>query len=698
MDEEGNSRAWRTANLDLQNENALLRLRSAKLVLHRPRERGRKTGPRSGQNTRERIMSGFLGGLTPANSADLAAAAAQNATSDKVAAGDSLATATLLDAGYSNVTGADGTKGVRMSTIRRQVVFNDDSENNLLVYPNTVEQAIDGGDDGQPSAVQPGSWGEFFYRNLLALLLIVSLASNAFATTYYVRSTAAGDTGGNDGSADSDDKAFKTVAKGVSVLAAGDTLNIKSGTYLNETSGGGFLLIPPYASATTIQGTAGNPTKPIISSLLDAGSVNVQFGDSGTSDNAHLTITGLQFSVPAGKVVTCGTFRSMGFSFVDCVFTANPHTSPGIHVVDGGWYTSAGQSLSFSGCSFLATPTTVTDCVDGIYFTPTNGRILASLTLTDCTISVPGQAITLASSTAGDIRNVTIDGCTVTTLTPLGATLADRHAIELTNVNREGLDTITITDTTVISPLIALYALKTTGFVVDNCKFIGKDQAMLLGSDGYSVDGTVNDGVFTDCLFKCAHNSTGGHTVFVGWTCEDIMLDGCTVDGGIHAVVFKGSTDCTLQNSTVLHDSNATNLTAVYVKGTTGTNVLNNTIIAGYGACVCIDTDNETAFGQGYKKATDVTVTGNTLISEGTASACWKIAPTSGATDFDGFIRCDKNRFVVTRGNFGWFGPSATAATSYSGVRKAWKALSVDYSTNDSNSIDLNDPHWHVTQ
>ena len=66
--------------------------------------------------------------------------------------------------------------------------------------------------------------------NLLILLaaLFISFCQSASAATYYVSPN------GSDSNAGSSSQPFRTVAKGVGIAIAGDTVILKNGTYGNE--------------------------------------------------------------------------------------------------------------------------------------------------------------------------------------------------------------------------------------------------------------------------------------------------------------------------------------------------------------------------------------------------------------------------------------------------------------------------------
>lgn len=79
--------------------------------------------------------------------AELAAIDGSTTPATLAAAGNAQSNATAMTAPTNYVTGADGTKGVKLPTAAAglvRVIYNTDGTNNLLVYPNTSDDINDG--------------------------------------------------------------------------------------------------------------------------------------------------------------------------------------------------------------------------------------------------------------------------------------------------------------------------------------------------------------------------------------------------------------------------------------------------------------------------------------------------------------------------------------------------------------------------
>lgn len=97
------------------------------------------------------------------------------------AAGSTISDATAMTADYNTVTGADGTKGVKLKTAASnavQVVLNTGS-NDLKVYPITGSQ-INGLGTGNPITLGPGQLGFFIGRS--TILWYATATTNPSAT------------------------------------------------------------------------------------------------------------------------------------------------------------------------------------------------------------------------------------------------------------------------------------------------------------------------------------------------------------------------------------------------------------------------------------------------------------------------------------------------------------------------------------
>lgn len=129
-----------------------------------------------------------------------------------------------------------------------------------------------------------------FFRNRKISIAVamaagqIALASNVLAATYYVA------TNGNNSSAGSSTVPFQTIQKGLSVLAPGDTLVIRDGTYSGSSNS--FTNFPNGSSGQYITIMAENE-----------GNVIITAGLSMADNNKYLIIQGLRFQDPNQKSI-----------------------------------------------------------------------------------------------------------------------------------------------------------------------------------------------------------------------------------------------------------------------------------------------------------------------------------------------------------------------------------------------------------
>ena len=146
----------------------------------------------------------------------------------------------------------------------------------------------------------------FFLRNAPLFLIACRFLSGA---TYYV------DPSGNDANSGSSAAPFRTVAKGVSVAAPGDTVILNNGTYGNEghisdASGG----MSGYASPVSIN-TAGTSSAWITVKAANPGQAILDCGTTSTAmgcDKYIVLYAGARYWTFQGLVFTRGAFGGIG--------------------------------------------------------------------------------------------------------------------------------------------------------------------------------------------------------------------------------------------------------------------------------------------------------------------------------------------------------------------------------------------------
>lgn len=311
-------------------------------------------------------------------------------------------------------------------------------------------------------------------------------------TTYYVRK------GGNDTTGDgSTGNPWLTIHKGISTIAAGNTLLIGDGTYA-ENSGLGYLTVNrAMASVTTVRSESGN-----------ADNVIVQ-GTSG-SYNTYVQNTG-------GK----WTFEDLTFTMRDGPTTAN------------AVYITQGQNYIFNRCKFIALGHTTIRA--GLTITENSGQTVQNITFNDCNFSATGSnsayGANVASSGLGTCDTITFNNCTVT-----GLNTYPFRANGGTNVNVNGgnfysptagipafvygIDgtsnsaavTGTISGATIKSDLshACLIGAGASNVVVQNCNITGGDLGLVAkeNSGVQFLNNVILNGTTGSIQFKAATGAT----------------------------------------------------------------------------------------------------------------------------------------------------------------------------------------------
>jgi hypothetical protein len=168
--------------------------------------------------------------------------------------------------------------------------------------------------------------------SLAAIAFGLLLSQPAVAATYYVATT------GSDSNAGSNAAPFLTVQKGLSVLAAGDTLTLRDGTYSGSSNA--LTNVPNGAASAWITIAAENDGKVILTGGL-----------SLVSQNQYLVFLGLRFQDVSGRAILghhLKFFRNEfkgGCASGNCVNTAvgsNDYNNTADILFEDNWFHGSG--------------------------------------------------------------------------------------------------------------------------------------------------------------------------------------------------------------------------------------------------------------------------------------------------------------------------------------------------------------------
>jgi parallel beta-helix repeat protein len=357
--------------------------------------------------------------------------------------------------------------------------------------------------------------------------------------TYYVRK------GGNDGGTGATGDPWLTVHKGISTMAAGDTLYIGDGDYL-EDSGSGYLFISKtFTTATvTIRGESGN-----------AAAVTIT-GASGTSyctmiqvaSTSRLVFEDLTFYMRV-KENNSGALRIARavnpLTFNRCIFTGL--TDPASASRAALYISNAASGVSnvdFNNCSFAMVGA---DPGYAVWFNKGAGAIDA-ITFTDCTAS----AVTYAFRAVGGSNISIIRGSY--TNTGAGAAIVYGVDGDTNTYTASG----TITGAAIQSPAShsLLIGAGCDGVTAQNNTIIGGDYGVVVKS---CVNVTVQNNTIT--------GGTSGSLYFKGSTASSAT--GNTISNGVGGACISAS-----QNASAVKVQNIT-ITGNKVKASGASSIFN---------------------------------------------------------------------------------------------------------------------------
>lgn len=573
------------------------------------------------------------------------------------------------------------------------------------------------------------------------LLAVMALATScawlvvapapARAATYYVSTTGL-DT--NDGTANDDAHAWKTVHKGLSTIADGDTLVIRSGTYA-ENSGSGYLYSTrTHAATCTIRSESGVAADVVITGTSGTTNTLVSVASSAAANLAFENVT---FQARAGS--NAAAFRiSKGtdYSFSGCTFIADC-SAGGYPAFDATPATSATiRRLTLTNCT--ASQAGANGGSYGFYFNPAS-YTLSNVTLTNCTCntvnggviaygplaslaitggtytsSAAGPVIKLAATASGAMSGATLSGVTVTS----SSSNASACGVQLVGLAASACGA-TLSTCTVTAANWALYLLTNcTGVVVTGGIYTGTgsahaiyaygqttahgtltftnvtasgasgDALYITGATGFAVaggsytaggghgvsiggDGASLGGQTTGTITGAyIRNTAAGHSLLCGWQ-STVTVRACTVWGGDYGIVVKESAGTTVK---FCRSYGGTKAPAV-LKATTNCSFRYNTLVATVDVGMRLEenaTSGHVCTGSDFQY-NRVVIAGSAKLIE------WSAAGDGGGNS------CDSNRYSVRTSAASRFGTVfGTECATFAALRAAWTANALP--SNDSHS------------
>lgn len=469
-------------------------------------------------------------------------------------------------------------------------------------------------------------------------------------TQYYVSNAATnGFVVGNDANAGTaKGTAWLTVEKALATVAAGDTVNINAGTYVESSSGNGYLnLRGVFASTVTFQ--------------TDSGARDVTI--KGNNTNGY---TMLQ----QGAVARI-TFRHLTW---DSPGSAGVHTA---RLIDYDI-----TSLTFYNCAFLA-------------------RVAAA------TQTFAFRALS-STSNAFTWSGILFDGCSFTgntsdtTLASYAIQMSARPAFESATITAQEAKDIQFLNCTVVNTLCAASFFGLNG---PNPTMSGASDAAALtirggswrttggtGSVtlevGYdSTPGTLllqrNAGLITAVVEDAFIEQLGGsHAMLIGAGSVNTVFQRNLVKGTVnYAMVCKENNGSVIRRNLFYSSSGSSaNNAALYFKGCQGAKAYANTLIADYNGA---NTNAGLMYGTGD---TGNTVKGvrcfdNWVVAGGNSWACRVVA-------LDGtYVTTQDENVYDLNGSATWGNVLGTSCAALSNAQTAWGATGTGYE--DANSVNV---------
>jgi hypothetical protein len=329
-------------------------------------------------------------------------------------------------------------------------------------------------------------------------------------TTYYVRKT------GNDTTGDgSMDHPWLTVNKGITMLAAGDTLYIGDGTYA-EDSGSGYLYITKaLASVATIKGENGNADLVIIT-----GASSASYDTLITCNGGKLTFEDLTFQMRTAASGSCAVRISRG------------------------------SNLIFNRCKIIGLASSGLHY--GLTLQESSTYVIQYITFNNCTFSLSGAdtayAVNIAANGTGTLDSITFNNCIATNLgnnmpfyCPGGTNIVINGGVYYHPTSKavcygKDADSSTSVVTGSINGAViqsgashaCLVGAGCSGVTVQNCTITGGDNALVIKECANTVitNNVILEGTNNSLYFKAAtgatatgnmiKNSVGGYCIRAG--------------------------------------------------------------------------------------------------------------------------------------------------------------------------------------
>ena len=461
--------------------------------------------------------------------------------------------------------------------------------------------------------------------------------------TIYVATT------GNDTTGDgSSGNPYASVAKGVSVATAGDTVTLADGTYTENNTGGCLYLTSAFANYVTIQSTS-----------LDASKVTIR-GTSGAYSSIELA----------------GTAAYFKFRYV----TLTNNAAGSHYAVD----ITKGTYIYFDHCSFSIVGGSSTYI--GLYLTNSTGNI-SNVTVHNCTFTASGMlgqggtavGFKIAANASYASSNVTIENSTVfpaSSLTPEA-----QYGIQVTSAANGLAQTgLVVTGNTVSGYLAAMSLYGCTGVAISGNEFMstGPNYGVQFGENSVSTAYPIT-GAFSGNVIRTS-DSTASHALLVGYGCTSLTIGGPNaadanlIYGGAYGIVMKNCDGPTVQNNVIVGGA----IHVLLLKSAKNVTITNNVLVGTVNGSFLLSVYVDPASGIHFS---GINFSSNRMISAGQCSVYNFIS----ASD-DGGHTVGGNVFqLVGSGAYGTIGASSNIATLAT-ARTAWTAAGV--TTGDANSWD----------
>lgn len=356
-------------------------------------------------------------------------------------------------------------------------------------------------------------------------------------TIHYVRKD--GDDSSGDGSSEAP---WLTIDKGISMLAAGDTLLIGDGEYQENSGGNGYLSITrTFATPTRIGSESGDASKVTV-----MGSSSATYDTLVLANGGNLVFEDLTFAMRTNATANGAlrVARGTNLAFMRCGFVAKSNPAgvrPGLYVINSGSYTV--QDILFDHCAMSVIGN---DQTYGTWVNIASGGVVQRIAFLDCKMSAPTYGLYVKGG--ADIS--VIGGEYHSPGSPALAMGADSE-INTTTVSG-WVDGARIRSDTSHGCLIGAGAVNV---VVKNCVIHGGDLGLVAKecSGALFLNNTIYNGFNGSLYFKAAVNATARYNRIVnsagGWCirlspggtgnkCQNVTVTDNLIRAGGAAVLF----------------------------------------------------------------------------------------------------------------------------------------------------------------